>query len=152
MSDQIINDAEQVVTEDVVAEESKVQVTDLLVNMFMRQAGHRLEYDKLYRARGLNPPAQSEWGNLNSPQVQASIRESAAYAVEELYEAINLLKNKPWKQSFRETDGDEFYKELADFWHFIIETMIYAGMTPPVIQQYYFKVAESNDQRRASGY
>lgn len=133
-------------------EETREPVTDLLVNMFMRQASHRVEYDEIYRRRGLNPPSQGQWGNIQNPQVQAAIREAFAYAVEEGYEAIGLLKNKPWKQSFRETDPDEFYKELADMWHFLLETMIYAGMTPEVIAKYYFQIAESNDKRREEGY
>lgn len=126
--------------------------SDLLVNMFIRQAGHKLEYDKLYRQRGLNPVSQGEWGNLNSPQLQLEMRTTLAYFIEEVMEAFNLLKNKPWKQNPKETDPDKFYEELADAWHFWLELMILAGMTPDRIQQYYFKVAESNDDRRAGGY
>lgn len=146
MSDKIIDQAEQVVSEP-----SQGQVIqDLLVNMFMRQYGHMQAYDGIYRAKGL--PTTNEYGNVNNPAVQAKIRESLGYAVEEAYEAVNLLKNKPWKQSFRETDIEEFHKELADAWHFWLEMMIYAGMTPDLVQKYYFGVAESNDQRRAQGY
>jgi hypothetical protein len=100
----------------------------------------------------MNPVPPHEYGNLNSPAVQLELRTTAAYMLEELFEAINLLKNKPWKQTPRETDSDEFYKELADFWHFLLEFMIIAGMSPERIQKYYFGVAESNDQRRETGY
>jgi hypothetical protein len=133
-------------------EQPQEPITDLLVNMFVRQAGHRVQYDDLYRRRGLNPPAQGQWGNLNDPVVQAAIREAMAYAIEEVYEAIGLLKNKPWKQTFRATDPDEFYKEFADAWHFWLEANILAGMTPDIIAKYYFQIAESNDNRRAEGY
>lgn len=127
-------------------------ITDLLVNMFLRQAGHKAEYDNIYRAKGLNPVPPSEWGNLNSPALQLELRTTAAYMMEELFEAINLLKNKPWKQTPRETDPDLFYKELADFWHFMLEFMILAGMMPDKVAKYYFGVAASNDERRETGY
>jgi hypothetical protein len=125
---------------------------DLLVNMFARQMNHRVKYDEIYRAKGLNPPAPGQWGNINDPVVQAAIREALAYAIEEAYEAVGLLKNKPWKQTPRATDPDEFYKEIADAWHFWLEFMIYAGMTPDLIAKYYFGEAQKNDQRRAEGY
>jgi len=135
------------------AEGDTVQVEqDLLVNMFLQQMRHRVEYDKIYRAKGLNPPSQGEWGNLNSPQIQAAIREAFAYAVEEGYEAIGLLKNKPWKQTPRETDPHEFFKEFADAWHFWLEAMIFAGMTPDLIAKYYWGESKKNEQRRAEGY
>lgn len=127
-------------------------ITDILMNMFIRQLGHKAEYDKIYRAKGLNPVPPGEWGNLNSPQLQAELRSTAGYMVEELYEAIGLLKNKPWKQTPKATDPDLFYGELADFWHFCLEFMILAGMMPDKVAKYYFGVAASNDERRETGY
>jgi hypothetical protein len=127
-------------------------VTDLLVNMFLRQLGHRQEYDRIYAARGLLKPPVTQAGNLNNPLVQAEMRELAGYVTEELYEAICKLKNKPWVQTARSTDPEDFYQELADTWHFWIEFMIFAGMTPDKIAQYYFAKSEVNDQRRAEGY
>lgn len=128
------------------------EVHDLLVNMFMRQMGHKQEYDKIYRAKGLSILDPSQYGNLNHPAVQAEIRSTFAFLVEELMEAINLLKNKPWKQTARETDPELFYKELADAWHFWLELMIVAGMGPDKVARYYFGEAKKNDDRRASGY
>lgn len=125
---------------------------DLLVNMFIQQCRHRVAYDAIYRAKGLNPPPQGQWGNINHPDVQAAIREALGYAVEEAYEAVGLLKNKPWKQTPKQTDPEEFYKELADAWHFWLELMIYAGMTPDLIAKYYFGESKKNEQRRAEGY
>lgn len=133
-------------------EEAVAVERDLLVNMFMRQMHHRTEYDKIYRAKGLNPPNPGEWGNLNAPHVQAEIRELAGYVTEELYEAIGHLKNKKWKQTPRETNIEEFYKELGDAWHFWLELMIFSGMTPDLIAKYYFGEGEKNDKRRAEGY
>lgn len=128
------------------------QIKDLLTNMFLRQLTHMAAYDKIYNAKGLSTIPSSMFGNLNNPLVQAKIRESVVYLMEEVFEAVNLLKNKPWKETPRETDPEVFYKELADAWHFWLELMIYAGMTPDKVASYYFQIAESNDQRRAEGY
>jgi hypothetical protein len=125
---------------------------DLLVNMFIQQMHHKKAYDEIYRAKGLNPPAQGEWGNLNNPAIQLEARTTFAYLVEEIMEAFNLLKNKPWKQTPRPTDPEEFYKELGDAWHFWLELMIVVGMTPDLIAKYYFGESKKNDQRRAEGY
>lgn len=130
----------------------KVTVTDILTNMMLRQTGHIQDYDKIARAKGLPSLDPSLWGNLSHPAVQAKLREFAGYIVEELYEGINLLKNKPWKQTFRETDPEEFYGELGDFWHFVMEFHIYAGMMPDKIARYYFGMAEKNDTRKETGY
>lgn len=125
---------------------------DLLMNMLIRQANHSKAYDEILRTKGIEPLPQSLWGALSHPRTQAKLREFGGYITEEMYEGINLLKNKPWKQTFRETDPEEFYKEMGDFWHFVCEFMLYAGMTPDLIAKYYFGMAEKNDQRRMSGY
>jgi hypothetical protein len=127
-------------------------ITDLLVNMFIQQVQHAGEYDKILRAKGIIPLSEALWGNLSHPDTQAKLREFAGYITEELYEGINLLKNKPWKQTYKETDHDEFYKEMGDFWHFVLEFMMYAGMMPDQIQKYYFGMAQKNIERRAEGY
>lgn len=130
---------------------NSIQV-DYLTAMFAKQLAHKQQYDVIYRAKGLDPVAPGGWGNLNDPRVQAELRTTAVYMMEELFEGINLLKNKPWKQTPRETDHELFYKEMADFWHFLLEFMIIAGMTPERIVKYYFMEAKKNDERRESGY
>lgn len=147
---EIVNDPTQAIVTNDAGEQ--IQIKDLLVNLYLRQMTHMVEYNKIYRAKGLSTVEGGQFGNINSPEVQAKIRESAGYMIEEVYEAIGLLKNKPWKQTPKETDSDVFYKELADAWHFWLELMIYAGMSPDLVQKYYFNIAESNDQRRAEGY
>jgi hypothetical protein len=133
-------------------EQERPAITDLLVNMFIKQAQHVSEYNEIYRKRGHIAIDPRDFGNINDPRVQLKIRETAGFLVEELYEAVNLLKNKPWKQTLRDTDPDEFYGELADAWHFWLELMIYSGMMPAEVQRYYFKIAKSNETRRETGY
>ena len=93
-------------------------VPDILATMFAQQQEHMREYSDIQHTTPKIDPHQ--WGDIQSPLVQAKIRESAGYTVEELYEAVNLLKNKPWKQSFRTTDRDAFLEELGDPYRLVL--------------------------------
>lgn len=124
-------------------------VPDILSTMFTQQLKHMQAYAQINEEAQL-PPEQ--WGKLDSRQTQASLREFASYTVEELYEAINNLKNKPWKQTDRPTDQDKFFEELADMWHFLIEFHILAGINPTDVFKHYFRKSLINEQRQISGY
>ena len=125
-------------------------VPDILSTMFAQQEQHMRAYDEQQHTTPTVP--EHLHGNLRNPLVQAKIREHAGYTVEELYEAIGHLKNKPWKQSFRDVPKEEFLEELADAWHFFIELHIIAGVTPEEVFRQYFRKALINEQRRADGY
>lgn len=130
-------------------EDHAEEVPDILETMFAQQLKHMQAYAHINEDAQLPPHL---WGDLDSPRTQAAIREFAAYAVEELYEAINHLKNKPWKQTLRDTDADAFLEELSDAWHFWIEMHILAGVDPMTVFTEYFRKALINEQRQASGY
>ncbi|WGH21052.1 dUTPase [Gordonia phage Nibbles] len=125
-------------------------VPDMLVTMFAQQMEHMREYADIQHTTPKIEPHQ--WGDIQSPLVQAKIRETAGYTVEELYEAVNLLKNKPWKQSLRDTDREAFLEELADVWHFFIELHHLAGVDPEEVFRQYFLKTLKNTHRRAGGY
>lgn len=128
-------------------------VPDILATMFTQQLEHMRAYGSQQHTTPVIP--EHAYGDLDHPLVQAGIREHASYTVEELYEAIGLLKNKPWKQSFRHLTDEqraEFKEELADAWHFFIELHIIAGITPEEIFRQYFRKALINAQRRQNGY
>lgn len=125
-------------------------VPDILSTMFAQQEQHMRAYDAQQHTTPTVP--EHMHGDLHHPLVQAKIREHAGYTVEELYEAIGHLKNKPWKQSFRDVPKEEFLEELADAWHFFIELHIIAGVTPEEVFRQYFRKALINEQRRADGY
>lgn len=124
-------------------------VPDILETMFAKQREHMQAYARINEDAQLPPHL---WGDLDHPRTQAAIREFASYTVEELYEAINHLKNKPWKQTRRPTDLDAFREELADAWHFWIEMLILAGLDPTEIFMDYFRKALVNQHRQESGY
>lgn len=127
------------------------EVPDILATMFAKQADHMREYAKITGGPSVRVDPGTGY-DLHSPVLHAKAREFAGYTVEELYEAIGLLKNKPWKQSLRETDVEAFKKEIGDAWHFFIELMIIFGFDESDIFRIYFERAVSNDTRRATGY
>ena len=124
-------------------------VPDILETMFAKQREHMQAYAQINEDAQLPPEL---WGNLDNRRTQAAIREFASYTVEELYEAINHLKNKPWKQTDRPTDVAAFDEELADAWHFFIELHIIAGRDPLQVFQNYFRKALVNEHRQQTGY
>lgn len=115
---------------------------DRLEEMYDQQCEHMAAYDNL--------PQVAPW--IGSRAVQASLRENAGYIVEELYEAVNLLKNKPWKKAFEPVDREEFLEELADVWHFFLQFHVVAGIVPQEIYTAYFRKSLINENRRAEGY
>lgn len=130
------------------AEKQPDSIPDILSTMFVQQDQHMQKYAEL----DANSLPMHLRGQLNDPQVQAKLRELSGYVVEELYEAINLLKNKPWKQSHKVTDVAAFREELADVWHFFIELHIAAGLEPIDVFREYFRKSFINKNRVASGY
>jgi len=130
-------------------------IPDVLETMFSQQREQMADYREMYAdgTPGGNPvPHEDLWGDLWSPATQASLRENAGYVVEELYEAINLLKNKPWKQTHKEVNIADFMEEVADVWHFFIQFHIVAGLSVTDVFEQYFSKALENGKRRAEGY
>ena len=125
-------------------------VPDILATLFRQQEHHMAEYVEIQHTTPKLEP--HGWGKIDDPLVQAKIRESAGYMVEELYEAINHLKNKPWKQTMQTTPLEAFREELADAWHFFIELHIIAGLTAEDVFAEYFKKTLINVARREGGY
>lgn len=131
------------------AGEQPDSVPDILCTMFAQQRQHMQAYSEMEHS---TTPPPHVWGDLDARAVQASIREFAGYTIEELYEAINLMKNKPWKQTDVPTDVEKFKEELADMWHFLIELHILAGIDPEEIFRQYFRKAFINVHRQQTGY
>lgn len=64
---------------------------------------------------------------------------------------INLLKNKPWKQTHRDTDERFFKERLSKFIHSFILTCYASGMTDEMIEDTYFGKAKENQERIDTG-
>lgn len=121
---------------------------DVTVDRLGEMYDQQCEHMSAYGIEG--EPVDQHW--LGSRKTQALLRENAGYIVEELYEAINLLKNKPWKKAFEPVDREAFLEELADVWHFFLQLHIVAGIVPQEIYTAYFRKSLINENRRAEGY
>jgi len=90
--------------------------------------------------------------NLDDPKVQFKIKEEMWRVTEELGEAANCLKNKPWKQTQVPTDREHYEEELADAFHFFLEVLILSGIDAKKLYELYFKKSEVNKFRQRSQY
>lgn len=122
---------------------------DWLKNIFARQQELEDQYEPIEAANGFPRPAS---GNIDDYARQRYIKDGAYRAVEELSEATNCLKNKPWKTTPVLTDRDHFFEELADFLHFTIRMFIICGLTAEDVYKLYFKKSEVNKFRQRSDY
>jgi len=90
--------------------------------------------------------------NLNICSHQQRIKDLMWRIVEELGEAGNCLKNKPWKNTNMATDELHFYEEIADAFHFFIELCIAVGLDAEKLTKLYFAKSEVNLFRIRSNY
>lgn len=90
--------------------------------------------------------------DLNSAKGQQRLKDFAWRITEELGEAMNCLKNKPWKQTHMLTDVDHYVEELIDGFHFYIELLILSGIDEKSLFDIYFRKSEVNKFRQRSRY
>lgn len=122
---------------------------DWLQNIFNRQQELEDKYGPIEAANG-NPAPESM--DIDDYARQRYIKDGAYRAIEELSEATNCLKNKPWKSSPVITDRDHFLEELADFLHFSVRLFIICGLSAEDVYRLYFKKSEVNKFRQESNY
>lgn len=127
---------------------------DLLMTMYTKQQAHAREYCKPEHAHGqLELPIDpADFGDWSKRSVHESFRRSMSWAVEELVEAYGLFKGKPWKKNFQAPDRQQVVGEIADAFHFFLEALIVAGITPGELFEAYFREAKKNDERRENNY
>lgn len=133
-------------------EDVEIPEGDLLEVIFEKQKGLMETYEGIERERGFITVPPEQFGDLDHRFVQYRIKDVNARAVEELYEAMNCLKNKPWKQSEVTTDSVHFYEELADALHFLVEMFITSGLTARDLAAMYHKKHAVNEFRQESKY
>lgn len=90
--------------------------------------------------------------NIDDPKDQYLIKDCMWRIVEELGEAANCLKNKPWKQTEIPTDQDHFIEELMDAWHFLLQLFLVVGIDEKTLVQLYVRKALVNKFRQRSNY
>lgn len=132
--------------------ESIEEGSDLLRTIFEYQEQLMKKYHDIESKRGALVIDPDQFGNIDHRFVQWRIKDLAYRCVEELSEATNCLKNKPWKVSEVDTDKDHFYEELADAFHFFIELCITAGMDAEDLALLYLKKNAVNKFRQRTDY
>jgi hypothetical protein len=66
--------------------------------------------------------------------------------------ACNLLKNRPWKQTFKNTDRPSFVRFVLATWKAFYDVCQMSGMTAEDIHAGYMAKHRVNEQRQATGY
>lgn len=127
-------------------------VPDMLATIFAGQVHLMREYDEIERRNGAVVPGPELFGQLDAREIQIRLKDLAWRITEEISEATNTLKNKPWKQTFVATDVAHFQEEVADALHFFVEFLITAGFTPESIFKMYFRKHAVNQFRQESKY
>jgi len=124
---------------------------DMLRLVFARQRELMEKYHPIEKEKGLlqdeNIPV-----NIDSHLGQARLKDFAWRVTEEIGEAMNCLKNKPWKQTQMQTDVHHYLEEIVDAFHFFIELCILSGMSAEDLFTFYFKKSEVNKFRQRSNY
>jgi hypothetical protein len=109
-------------------------------------------YEEIEQRNGAVVVEARSFGVVDAREVQIRMKDLAYRVVEELSEATNTLKNKPWKQTFVATDVPHFHEELADAFHFFVELLITAGISAEDLFKLYFLKNAVNQFRQESKY
>mgnify|MGYP001099173337 CR=1 FL=1 len=76
----------------------------------------------------------------------------AGQAIFELGLASNELKNRPWKQSHKDTDVRAYLDRLFGVWECFIAACICVGFTPDTLYEHYMGKNKINQERQNNGY
>lgn len=125
--------------------------TDLLFDIFERQRALMIKYHQIEKKNGHRVP-RSVPANLHDRHDQQYIKDFAWRITEEVGEAMNCLKNKPWKQTEMQTDVEHFIEELIDGFHFYVELLILIGLDPKTLHSFYVDKSRVNAFRQRSNY
>lgn len=123
---------------------------DKLEAIFQRQRELLEKFHEIEESNGLLPDPNIPV-NLGTHQGQAVIKSRAWNVTEELAEAMNELKNRPWKQKTYPVDLDKYYEEIVDALHFFVELCILSGLSAQDLFDWYMGKAAVNTQRQELG-
>lgn len=125
---------------------------DLLEKIFLGQRQLMERYHEIEEAHGSPVIYEEDEGKIDDRLVQARLHQLYGYMVRELSEAMQELKNKPWKKTQRPTDRQAFVDEVGDTLHFFVEFCITAGIGVEDLADSYFRMHGKNQRRQASEY
>jgi hypothetical protein len=137
-------------TEDIEVVEPEAGI-DMLEAIFTRQKELMVKYHDIEEANGLLETSDVPV-DIHSKEGQQRLKNFAWRVTEELGEAMNTLKNKPWKQTHMLTDVKHYNEEISDAFHFFIELCILSGIGSKELYDLYFRKSEVNKFRQESKY
>lgn len=137
----------------------EITLSDTLLELLERQWEIEKTFRPIEAANGFWPqfanPDTDFPVDLNDPHAQAFVKDAMFRVAEEMFEAANHLKNRPWKQTQRETNHGAFHEETADFTHFYLRYLLIVYGRPQwaleAIRVQYLAKAEVNHQRATEG-
>jgi len=129
----------------------KTEGGDKFELIFAKQMELMKKYEEIEGSNGLLQTSDIPV-DLHDCKGQARLKDFAWRVTEEIGEAMNCLKNKPWKQTHMLTDEEHYLEELADAFHFFIELCILSGMDAEGLFNMYFRKSEVNKFRQRTNY
>jgi hypothetical protein len=133
---------------------------DRLELMFERQMDLEIKYRPMEAEKGhfqrfVIPESQFPV-DLSNEHAQLLVKDAMERVIEEMMEAANTLKNKPWKNTHVETDELHFFEELADAQHFWLRLWLIVCGSPKqaaaMMYGLYFQKSEVNKFRQDTNY
>jgi len=132
--------------------EMKQESMDMLEDIFIKQMELFERYKGIERKSLPYIVPDKIPVEINSYLGQDQIKQRFFWAIVEISEALDCLKNKPWKQSMVEVDVLHFREEIADVLHFFIEGCLLAGIDAKELHSLYMKKNKVNQFRQRSKY
>lgn len=115
----------------------------------------RLREEFMHALGHSRPSSNAEWPlDLTSKESQRHLRDVALRGVEEVFEALNHLKNwKPHRETeVRTFDRDKFLEEWIDALNYFVSVLILAGYDPHEVFEKYVEKDKIIHERLKSGY
>lgn len=132
-----------------VLERVEESTTDKLERIFLLQRYLAEKYRPIEKGNGIYIPDKLD---INSPRDQEYLSAKMMRVIRELVEAVECLKNKPWRQTQYLVDIDHLKEELADALHFFVEWLIEIGVDANELYGLYTKKMRVNDWRIKTKY
>ena len=124
-------------------------MSDRLSEIFDRRESFML------RLRELMPESSPDWPvDLSAKENQQHVRDMALRGVEEMFEALQHLKNwKPHRQTeITEFDRGEFLEEIVDAFNYFLSILVLTGFSADDLMEAYRKKDEIINSRLETGY
>ena len=124
-------------------------MTDKLDKMFEMRTGF------MRKIKSKFPSSYPTWPvEISKKRSQKALRETALKGVEEMFEALQHLKN--WKthktHGSRDFDREAFLEEIVDAFNYFFAVLVLVGITPDELFEAYYKKNDKIHRRLEEGY